>query len=164
LDYATSYCLVFEEKDENGNIIQSTAYTDDKQLQTILKVERSVLLEMGLKTEYEAISRNRIKEYYEKTTVKAREYFPNLKNMYRCIKIIYNLDDMQTSLTLDDIKGSKTELNQKVLTFINKQANKNYLSAMDGDSNRYRFTETYALTQHYLSDKLIKLKTGMLDN
>ena len=157
LDYATSYCLIFEEKDENGNIIQYTEYTDDKQLQIILKVERSILLEMGLKSEYQAISCNRIKEYYEKTTIRAKEYFPNLKNMYRCFKIIYNLDDMQTSLTLDDIKDSKTELNQKVLKFINKQANKNYLSAMDNEKNN-QFTETYTLTQHYLSDKLIKLK------
>lgn len=158
LTSSTVYNLLFEETDERGNTVCYNQYTDDEGTKKILKVERKVLKDMGFSTEWEATHSKKSQEYYNRVDSEAREYFPNLTKVYKCYKLLYNLDDMQDALTNEEIIPIKKELNEKVLEFINKQANKNYLSTIDVEPGKgMKFTVNYTMAQHYLSDKLIKL-------
>ena len=114
--------------------------------------------EFGYKDESEVWLRRRSKEYFSLILEKAQEIYPGLKGVYRCIKFLYNKEDITKALTKDEENIKKKELNDKVLTFINNQTEKNYLSTADVEYGEFKYTRKYEQAQYYLSDRLIKIK------
>jgi hypothetical protein len=154
--------LFFEEK-INGEFVVKTYdyYTDDNDTRIILGIEREVLCELGYTNEFEALSGPRAKEYYERITEKAKEIFVGLTGLYRCYKFIYIRENFQKVLDSDKQLNKKLDLNQKILKFINDQANKNYLSTEQieyGDG--FKYTKNYNAAQYYLSSRLITLRVS----
>lgn len=157
----TVYSLVFEEEDEHGNKIITQRYTNDEEIKKVIKIRNKVMLEMGFKTEWDAMHSRQSQQYYNRINSELRyNYFPNLSGVYKYYKILYNLEDIKHSLKQDEeeVTVLKQELNQNILDFINKQANKNYLKTIDVESGTgIKFTENYLMAQIFLSDKLIKI-------
>lgn len=156
LEYSTAYHMIFEVTDQKGHRIRTNDYySDDNDTRTILGIEREVLLEMGFKTDWEAITSDKSKDYYEMVLKRAKKKFPDLIGLYRCYKFIYIRKNIQQVLDTEEMTNKKLELNQKVLKFINDQVNKRYLSTV-GVEEGFRYTTSYSAAQYYLSNRLIK--------
>lgn len=163
LEYSHVYHLFFEETNDDGTVIVNNYdyYTDDNDTRIILGIEREVLLELGYRNEFEALSSPRSKEYYERITEKAKEIFVGLTGLYRCYKFIYIRENFQKVLDSNNQLTKKLDLNQKVMKFINDQTNKNYLSTEKIEYGEgFKYTKNYSAAQYYLSNRLIKLRVS----
>lgn len=162
LEYSHVYHLFFEEKIDDKFVVKTyDYYTDDNDTRIILGIEREVLCELGYNNEFEALSSPRAKEYYERITEKAKEIFVGLTGLYRCYKFIYIRENFQKVLDSDKQLNKKLDLNQKILKFINDQANKNYLSTEQVEyGDGFKYTKNYNAAQYYLSSRLITLRVS----
>ena len=125
---------------------------------TLKELETNVIIAK----QSEAMLKKREKEYYEKTVANIQENLPGVIYIYKYHKLVYNYEDIVAALKNDElVKNKKIELNQKVLDFINKQANNNYMSTIDKkpEDGEIIYGNNYLYTQHYLSDRLIKINT-----
>lgn len=157
LNYSISYLLTFEEEIGDKKVIQTSHYTNDDESKLLLKAERKALLDMGYNTDFEIMSKKKDREYFEKVVEYAREDFPNLVSVYRYYKLLYDYENMVSALNNDELVCIKSELNKKVLNFINKQANNNYMKTLDiAYEEGFKYGVNYVSAQHYLSDRLIK--------
>ena len=95
IEYSTAYQLYFEKYSEEGDLIEERFYTDDADTRNIMKIERSVLDIFGYANENEVYLHNKTKEYYELILEKAQDLYPDLIGVYKCIKFIYNKDDIK---------------------------------------------------------------------
>ena len=161
IEFSNVYRMYFEVYDEDGNVIDEyDTYSNDDETRDIMGIEREVLDLYGYKDESEVWLRRRNKEYFSLILEKAQELYPGIKGIYRCIKFIYNKEDITKALSKDEENLKKKELNDKVLSFINNQTEKNYLSTVDVDygSGEFKYTRKYEQAQYYLSDRLIKIR------
>lgn len=162
VEFSNAYCLVFEEDSHNGKKVQTSHFANDTEIKYILKAERKTLLSMGLKKENEVFLKRREKEYYSKVVENIQENLPGVIHVYKYYKLLYNYEDILAALKNDElVRSKKIELNEKVIDFINKQANKNYMSTIDKspEDGEIIYGNNYLYTQHYLSNRLMKLKT-----
>lgn len=160
IEYSNVYHMYYDVHDEDGNIIdQYDYYSSDDETRDIMGIEREVLDIFGYRDESEVWLRRKSKEYFSLILDKSQELYPGLRGIYRCIKFIYNNEDIHKALTKDEERMKKKELNEKVLTFINNQTEKNYLSTVGVEygSGEFKYTRKYEQAQYYLSDKLIKI-------
>lgn len=159
IEYSYVYHMYFEEYDEEGFVTNKySIYSNDDETRDIMSIEREILDIFGYKDESEVWLRRRSKEYFELILEKGKELYPGLKGVYRCIKFIYNKEDITKALTQEETDIKKKELNDKILTFINNQTEKNYLSTADvAYGEGFKYTRKYEQAQYYLSDKLIKI-------
>lgn len=158
IEYSNVYHMYFEVYDEDG-IYNYECYSNDAETRDIMGIEREVLDIFGYRDESEVWLRRRSNEYFSLILEKAQELYPGLKGVYRCIKFIYNKQDITKALTKEEENIKKKELNDKVLTFINNQTEKNYLSTVDAEYGEFKYTRKYEQAQYYLSDKLIKIRS-----
>lgn len=157
IEYSNVYHMYYNIY-ENGKLIETyDCYSNDHETRSIMKIEREVLDIFGFKDESEVWLRKRNKEYFELILDKAQELFPGLKGVHRNIKFIYNKEDMHRALSKDEEYMKKKELNDKVLSFINNQTEKNYLKTVDVEHGEFKYTRNYEQAQYYLSDRLIKI-------
>lgn len=150
IEYSTAYHLYF--KDNFG----SDYYSCDNETRKIMSIEREVLDILGYKDEGEVWLKRKHKEYFSLILEKCQEIYPGLRDIYRCIKLIYNKKDIKNAISKDEERMKKKELNDKVLTFINNQTEKNYLSTIGVEYGEFKYTKKYRQAQYYLSDRLIK--------
>lgn len=158
IEFSNVYVMLFE---ENGKITEH--YSTDDETREIMGIEREILDSYGYKDESDIWLRHKNKEYFSLILEKAQELYeglyPDIVGIYRCIKFIYNKEDIQNALTRDQEIRKKVELNEKVYNFINKQTEKNYLSTVEvGFGEGFKYTRKYEQAQYYLSDRLIKIK------
>lgn len=161
IEYSNVYHMYYDIYDEDGTKIDEyDHYSSDAETKDIMAIEREVLDLFGYEHENEVWLRNRSKEYYKEITERAQELYPGLKGVYRCYKFLFDRNNIKRALTRDEEKLKKKELNDKVLSFINKQTEKNYLSTVDVDygSGEFKYTRKYEQAQYYLSDRLIKIR------
>lgn len=159
IEYSNVYHMYYDVYDEEGNKIDEyDHYSNDAETKNIMSIEREVLDLFGYEYESEVWLRNKSKEYYKEITARAQELYPGLKGIYRCYKFLFDRNNIKKALTRDEENLKKKELNEKVLSFINKQTEKNYLSTADVDYGEFKYTRKYEQAQYYLSDRLIKIK------
>lgn len=159
IEYTNVYRMYFEVYDEEGKVIDYyDYYSNDDETRDIMGIEREILDMFGYKDESEVWLRKRSKEYFSLILDKGQELYPGLRGIYRCIKFIYNKEDIDKALTRDEENMKKKELNDKVLSFINNQTEKNYLKTADVDYGEFKYTKKYEQAQYYLSDRLIKIR------
>lgn len=149
IEYSTVYHMYYDIYDEYGNKLNEyNHYSNDSEVKNLLAIEREVLDLYGLDNEGEVWLRHKNEEFYKEVTKRARKIYPGLKGIYKCYKFIFNQKHIEKAITRHEEKLKKKELNEKILTFIDNQAKRNYL----GDS------DNYLKAQFYLSDKLIKIQ------
>ena len=154
IEFCHVYQMYYEIETDEGQKRYRT-YSDDEETRDIMKIEREILDTFGYRDESEVWLKKRNKEYFEKVLKNTQELYPGLIGIYRCIKFIYNKEDIKNALNKEETQTKKKELNEKVYNFINNQAKKNYLK---DSMESFAYTKEYEQAQYYLSDKLIKIE------
>lgn len=159
IEFSNVYHMYYEEI-EDGKITKYSYYSNDAETKDIVAIEREVLDLFGFENESEVWLRHKSKEYYQEIVERAQVLYPGLKGVYRCYRFLFDRNNIKKALTRDEENMKKKELNDKVLTFINNQTEKNYLSTIDVEygSGEFKYTRKYEQAQYYLSDRLIKIK------
>lgn len=134
IDYDIVYKVIEEIVSESGQIIETNEWyaTSDNDKEKILAAERECLLELGYEFEYELWYKNQYPEFFELVNKRLYEKY-GWKKILRYYQIRYHAEHIQIALENSDILLKKKELNEKVISFINTQAKKNYLEAVGAE-------------------------------
>lgn len=132
-------------------------YSTDVEIEDIMEIERSVMDEFGFKHDKDIWFSSRKHEYWKKVLELVQEIYPDICGLYRCHKIISSKKNIQSALSREEETQEMHELNQKILSFINKQADKKVYECKEDDYTK-RLSNRYLDAQYYLSDRLIKIK------
>ena len=160
IKYNKEYVISTIEECDNGyKIFNNRAVTDSATILEILKIENQALSALGLKSQHDAIVKNKIKAFYDKVNEIAKQTYG-----WDCIsshlRIIYIADQIKNSLPIHNEKLRKlsTEyqmmgLNKSIVNAVNKQAVRRYESQNDndwGEGNPMRSKPVYLLSDNYV--------------
>ena len=160
IKYNKEYVISTIEECDNGyKIFNNRAVTDSATILEILKIENQALSALGLKSQHDAIVKNKIKAFYDKVNEIAKQTYG-----WDCIsshlRIIYIADQIKNSLPIHNEKLRKlsTEyqmmgLNKSIVNADNKQAVRRYESQNDndwGEGNPMRSKPVYLLSDNYV--------------
>lgn len=144
----------------------------------ILKAERETLDELGFKSVNEVYIHNKSKEYYAKRNEKLKKTLGCVE-VYDCLNIVFDPErakvevEKYKNIDNDKIKSEKKDLNKKVISSIDKQAeriqnnkginNKEVKEKIDsaketGEKAPFYYYESYLDMQYLLSDTLLKIE------
>ena len=145
----------------------------------ILKVEREILDEFGFDKMNEIFLKNKSAEFYSKRNEKLKELLGCIA-VYDYLNIVFDPERAKIEIKKykdidhEEIKSEKIELNNKVISSVDRQAEKRQESK--GINNKeveekvnkanengektpfYYYYESYVDMQHLLSDRLLRIK------
>lgn len=160
IKYNKEYVISTIEKCDNGyKIFNNRVVTDSATILEILKIENQALSALELKSQHDAIVKNKIKAFYDKVNEIAKQTYG-----WDCIsshlRIIYIADQIKNSLPIHNEKLRKlsTEyqmmgLNKSIVNAVNKQAVRRYESQNGnewGEDNPMRSKSVYLLSDNYV--------------
>lgn len=160
IKYNKEYVISTIEECDNGyKIFNNRVVTDSATILEILKIENQALSALGLKSQHDAIVKNKIKAFYDKVNEIAKQAYG-----WDCIsshlRIIYIADQIKNSLPIHNEKLRKlsTEyqmmgLNKSIVNAVNKQAVRRYESQNSnewGEDNPMRSKPVYLLSDNYV--------------
>lgn len=160
IKYNKEYVISIIEKCDNGyKIFNNRVVTDSATILEILKIENQALSALELKSQHDAIVKNKIKAFYDKVNEIAKQTYG-----WDCIsshlRIIYIADQIKNSLPIHNEKLRKlsTEyqmmgLNKSIVNAVNKQAVRRYESQNGnewGEDNPMRSKSVYLLSDNYV--------------
>ena len=160
IKYNKEYVISTIEECDNGyKIFNNRVVTDSATILEILKIENQALSALGLKSQHDAIVKNKIKAFYDKVNEIAKQTYG-----WDCIsshlRIIYIADQIKNSLPIHNEKLRKlsTEyqmmgLNKSIVNAVNKQAVRRYESQNNnewGEDNPMRSKPVYLLSDNYV--------------
>ena len=152
-----------------GKFISEEATIEEEQF--ILKIEKEILNELGCKDINEVFLKNKYEYYYKERNEKAKELF-GASEIYDYYHIIHIPENTKQALSESEVKLKKKELNEKIIKFINDQAEQIYDAEGEESEKIKEFIEEgywpcdrkffyyykgYVEMQHLLSDKLLKI-------
>lgn len=139
---------------------KNPAYSTDTEIEDIMEIERTVMDEFGFKTDKDIWFGGQTREYWNRVLELAQETDPDIYGLYRCHKIIGSKKNLQKALSHEEESREMCELNQKILDFIDTQAEKNVHKSFDKNpyDHTKQLSDRYVQAQKYLSNKLIKIK------
>lgn len=160
IKYNKEYVISTIEECDNGyKIFNNRVVTDSATILEILKIENQALSALELKSQHDAIVKNKIKAFYDKVNEIAKQTYG-----WDCIsshlRIIYIADQIKNSLPIHNEKLRKlsTEyqmmgLNKSIVNAVNKQAVRRYESQNGnewGEDNPMRSKPAYLLSDNYV--------------
>lgn len=160
IKYNKEYVISTIEECDNGyKIFNNRVVTDSATILEILKIENQALSALELKSQHDAIVKNKIKAFYDKVNEIAKQTYG-----WDCIsshlRIIYIADQIKNSLPIHNEKLRKlsTEyqmmgLNKSIVNAVNKQAVRRYESQNNnewGEDNPMRSKPVYLLSDNYV--------------
>ena len=160
IKYNKEYVISTIEECDNGyKIFNNRVVTDSATILEILKIENQALSVLELKSQHDAIVKNKIKAFYDKVNEIAKQTYG-----WDCIsshlRIIYIADQIKNSLPIHNEKLRKlsTEyqmmgLNKSIVNAVNKQAVRRYESQNGnewGEDNPMRSKSVYLLSDNYV--------------
>lgn len=160
IKYNKEYVISTIEECDNGyKIFNNRVVTDSATILEILKIENQALSALELKSQHDAIVKNKIKAFYDKVNEIAKQTYG-----WDCIsshlRIIYIADQIKNSLPIHNEKLRKlsTEyqmmgLNKSIVNAVNKQAVRRYESQNSnewGEDNPMRSKPVYLLSDNYV--------------
>ena len=160
IKYNKEYVISTIEECDNGyKIFNNRVVTDSATILEILKIENQALSALELKSQHDAIVKNKIKAFYDKVNEIAKQTYG-----WDCIsshlRIIYIADQIKNSLPIHNEKLRKlsTEyqmmgLNKSIVNAVNKQAVRRYESQNGnewGEDNPMRSKSVYLLSDNYV--------------
>lgn len=160
IKYNKEYVISTIEECDNGyKIFNNRVVTDSATILEILKIENQALSALELKSQHDAIVKNKIKAFYDKVNEIAKQTYG-----WDCIsshlRIIYIADQIKNSLPIHNEKLRKlsTEyqmmgLNKSIVNAVNKQAVRRYESQNNnewGEDNSMRSKPVYLLSDNYV--------------
>lgn len=173
IKYNKEYVISTIEECDNGyKIFNNRVVTDSATILEILKIENQALSALELKSQHDAIVKNKIKAFYDKVNEIAKQTYG-----WDCIsshlRIIYIADQIKNSLPIHNEKLRKlsTEyqmmgLNKSIVNAVNKQAVRRYESQNGnewGEDNPmcsksvYLLSDNYVKVQKQLATELIQI-------
>lgn len=144
----------------------------------ILKVEREILDEFGFKTINEVYIHNKAIDYYAKRNEKLKEVLGCIA-VYDYLNIVFDPErakvevEKYKNIHNDKIKSEKKNLNNKIISSVDKQAEKIQMNKgisnkeveekvnkakENGEKSPFYYYENYIDMQHLLSDRLLRIK------
>lgn len=160
IKYNKEYVVSTIEECDNGyKIFNNRVVTDSATILEILKIENQALSALELKSQHDAIVKNKIKAFYDKVNEIAKQTYG-----WDCIsshlRIIYIADQIKNCLPIHNEKLRKlsTEyqmmgLNKSIVNAVNKQAVRRYESQNGnewGEDNPMRSKPVYLLSDNYV--------------
>lgn len=160
IKYNKEYVISTIEECDNGyKIFNNRVVTDSATILEILKIENQALSALELKSQHDAIVKNKIKAFYDKVNEIAKQTYG-----WDCVssrlRIIYIADQIKNSLPIHNEKLRKlsTEyqmmgLNKSIVNAVNKQAVRRYESQNSnewGEDNPMRSEPVYLLSDNYV--------------
>ena len=144
----------------------------------ILKVEREILDEFGFDKMNEIFLKNKSAEFYSKRNEKLKELLGCIA-VYDYLNIVFDPERAKIEIKKykdidhEEIKSEKIELNNKVISSVDRQAEKRQESKginnkeveekvnkanENGEKTPFYYYESYVDMQHLLSDRLLRIK------
>lgn len=171
IDYSKSYRII-----EHGRV----RFANDKEVEDILRVERTVLVEMGYDNIREVAYFDLLNEYYRKVhDVICEQYGWN--NTFPCLKIIHLKDMISQAIPSKAEELRKMmpdqqiiELNKAVIKKLNEQAQRNVdiqeqkgerqkrliwgFNPFTDDEFKFWYSDDYVLIQSLLAEFILKIE------
>jgi hypothetical protein len=140
--------------EENSQQRVATLADEDK----FLNVEKIALNTMGFGSITEVFACNKAKEYYSLIDKNVKEKF----GWDKCYKAyVLSLNNYSINLEKEYLEKTnqtnKLELNQRLVTFFNNQANNKFIKSCKNELNGFRLPPDYRKQQLGLSDYLLKI-------
>ena len=157
ITHSKAYCLYkaeFNDDDEIENITYE--YSTDEETSDLLEIEREVMDEFGFEDDQDIWYGGRTEEYWTRVLDEVQILYPEIQKLYRCHKIIGTKNNILKALSREQESEEMHKLNEKIMDFIDRQAENNMYKSIEEDKNR-RLSNRYVDAQKYLSDKLIKI-------
>lgn len=136
------------------------SYSIDAEIEDIMDIERTVMDEFDFKSDKDIWFSGKKHEYWKRVLELVQEIYPDICGLYRCHKIISSKKNIQKALSREEETQEMHELNQKILNYINRQADKKVYSCENSNYTK-RLSNRYLDAQYYLSDRLIKIRDRM---
>lgn len=139
---------------------KNVSYSTDAEIKDINTIERAAMDEFGFKSEKDIWFSGKTREYWNRVLELVQEIDPDVYGLYRCYKIIGSEINIQKALSREEESKEMYELNQKILNFIDSQADKNVHKSTKQNPYNYtkQLSDRYIDAQKYLSSRLIKNK------
>ena len=139
---------------------ENPTYSTDAEIEDIMEIERTVMDEFGFETDKDIWFKGQKHEYWKQVLELAQKIDPDIYGLYRCHKIIGIKKNLQSALSREEESREMCELNQKILDFIDTQAENNMHKSYEKNPYDYtkQLSDRYVSAQKYLSSRLIKIR------
>ena len=153
------YEKIFDENGKDTGRNKLVGHSSDAETQDFLTIEREIMDEFGFNTDQDIWFGGRTEEYWNRVNKEIQILYPEISHVYRCHKIICSKENALKALSKEQISKEKYQLNEKILNYIDTQAENNAARSMEKNPNdeTKQLSSRYVDAQKYLSDKLIKL-------
>ena len=140
--------------EENGKQRLATVHDANE----YLNMEKLALAQLNYENIIEVFLHNRIKEYYALVTKKVKEHL----GWDKCYKAyVINLNNISINLEKEYLaktnQQNKLELNQRLISFFNTQANNKFIKSCKNELGGFRLPPDYKKQQLGLTDYLLKI-------
>lgn len=176
IKYSKEYVATTNVYNKDDMLVKDTMdITDRFTISQILELENQALRELGLNSQYEAIFKNRMSDFYRRVDELVKEKFG-----WVCVRshlqIIYTIDQIQKWLPIQDQEVQRLStayqmlnLNKKIISYVNNQAQDRYNRQCQmtdeewGEANPMRFSKEPLVSDKYvdiqlqLSEELMKI-------
>lgn len=135
-------------------------YSTDEEAADLLEIERKIMDEFGFDNEQDIWYGGRTDEYWARVIKEVQELYPEIQKMYKYHKIIGTKNNLLRALSKEEETEEMHCLNEKIIDFIDRQAENNMYKSIDDNPYNYdkQLSNRYVDAQKYLSNKLIKIK------
>lgn len=160
ITHSKAYHLYKRTLDENNEVIETYfgGYSDNHETKDIMTIEREVMDEFGFIKDQDIWFSGRTEEYWDRVLELTQEIYPEIHALYRCHKILGTKTNILKALSREEETAEMHILNEKILNFIDEQAESKRINSLNNVDKEKRLSRRYTDAQKYLSDKLIKIK------
>lgn len=158
--HSKSYHLYKRVLNENNEVVETYygGYSNDIETEHILEVERTVMDEFGYEKEKDIWFGGETPAYWDRVLELVQELYPEIHAIYRCHKILCTKANVLKALSREQETLEMKQLNEKVLNYIDNQAERNKDKNLTEEDYKKKLSDKYVQAQLYLSDALIKIK------
>lgn len=159
ITHSKAYHLYKRVLNENNEVIETYfgGYSDNYETKDIMTIEREVMDEFGYVKDQDIWFGGRTEEYWDRVLELVQEIYPEIHALYRCHKILGTKTNILKALSKEEETAEMHVLNEKILNFIDEQAESKRIKSLNNEDKEKRLSRRYTDAQKYLSNKLIKI-------
>lgn len=160
ITHSKAYHLYKRKLNEDNEVVETYfgGYSDNHETKDIMTIEREVMDEFGFVKDQDIWFSGRTEEYWDRVLELTQEIYPEIHALYRCHKILGTKTNILKALSREEETTEMHILNEKILNFIDDQAENKRMNSLNNEDKEKRLSRRYTDAQKYLSDKLIKIK------
>ena len=152
---------------------------DDEQKKEILRAKRQILNEFGLDNIFDVFVRNKQNAYFKAVNDLLYEWH-KWDYYFQKYKVIFDAKNIIDAIPQTEINLNRALLNEKVITYLNNEAEKNYKKSQEKYTNRIetatndnelwdaihstKLPENYIIAQSLLADELLRIDNSDCNN